>query len=178
MKKSVSGMKWSGKAYMLPDDAKYFAIHYVSADVFGIMIDDIDYTPVINEKSEFRYNVYADGSLIGQNLPETRFVHSGIDRMDSRYNVTAVVDGIEHEMSNTATPLISAISNVAAMQRSITSAEGMVAVKGYASMPVYVFTTDGRLVYSAADGAALAIPLPRGIYVVRAGNDTCKVAVR
>ena len=176
---SVSGLNWIGKAFVLPDDAKYFAIHYVSADVFGIMIDDIDFTPIINKESIFTYNVYADGDIIGEGLTETRFVHSTPANTDCKYNVTAVVDGIEYSKSNTATAVRTSLSDAVTVKGTIATADGSIIITGYEGHAVMVFNTDGRAVYvTDRSNGNLIIPCTHGLYIVKAGNDVKKVSVK
>lgn len=176
---TAADMKWQGKAFILPDDARYFAIHYVSSDVFGIMLDDIDYTPVINEKSKFTYNVYADDELVAENLSETAFSHTGLELRDYRYNVTTVVDGTEYNYSNTAVASsLSGVDGVTAAEKSIAVAGSSVVIAGYAGETVAVYGIDGRCIY-AEDGCAdhVSVTLRSGVYVVKAGSDSVKVIV-
>lgn len=56
-------------SFTLPADAKYFAIHYVSKDVFGIMIDDIMYSPAGQSAAITGYDVYRNGVAIATNAP-------------------------------------------------------------------------------------------------------------
>lgn len=178
-KESVSGLNWQGKAYMLPDDARYFAIHYVSADVFGIMIDDIDFTPVINKESVFTYNVYADGDLVADGISDTAFLHEAPARRDHRYNVTAVVDGTEYNMSNTAVAMQSALASASGECGRIYAADGVICVEGYAGLPVAVYGIDGREVFvSSSAGMRQNVAVPAGIYVVKASGDVKKVLVK
>ena len=178
-KKTVSGVKWVGEACMLPDDAKYFAIHYTSADVFGIMFDDIDFTPVINERSVFTYNIYADGELIDSNIDKTEYVAAGVTKFDSHYNVTAVVDGKEYAPSNTAVPrVVSGITDVDNASRSIALEGRTLVVSGYEGQAVAVFSVDGVAIFATDYATELInVTLAKGIYVVKAGNDVRKVAV-
>ena len=164
---------------MLPEDAKYFAIHYTSADVFGIMLDDIDYTPVINDKSEFKYNIYADDKLIDSNIDKTSYELSGVNKFDSHYNVTAVVDGKEYAKSNTAVPRMStSISDVDASAKSIEIADHSVTISGYEGEAVAIYAVDGTVIYSTGDAADITtVTLSNGIYVVKAGNDVRKIAI-
>ncbi len=177
---TATEMKWQGKAYVLPDDARYFAIHYVSADVFGIMLDDIDYTPVINEKSTFSYNVYADGEKVADNLAETSFTHDGLDLRDYTYNVTTVVDGTEYSFSNTAVATVmGGVDTVDAAAKTVRAVGHAIVVEGYAGEHVAVYTVDGRCVFVApACPSATTVPVNAGIYLVKAGTDSVKVIVK
>ena len=178
-KKTVSGIKWVGEAFVLPEDAKYFAIHYTSADIFGIMIDDIDFTPVVNEKSDFKYNVYANNKLVESNIANTSYEMTGNIDPETRYNVTAVVDGKEYAPSNTAVARVATgIADSYAAAKAIEVADRTVTISGYEGQAVAVYGVDGTVVYSAAYAADVTtVTLNKGIYVVKAGNDVRKIAI-
>lgn len=52
--------------FSLPEDVKYVAIHYVSNDVFGIIIDDIGYTPASSQTKLKGFDIYRDGVMIAE----------------------------------------------------------------------------------------------------------------
>ena len=59
---------WNLRTVQLPADAKYFAIHHISNDVFGFLIDDVKYEITRTETVTLApesYNVYLDGVLVG-----------------------------------------------------------------------------------------------------------------
>jgi hypothetical protein len=64
----VDNLYWEKATVTLPEGTKYFAIHHTSADVFGVMIDDITYTA--GAKTQLGYNIYLDGALL-TTLPTT-----------------------------------------------------------------------------------------------------------
>ena len=179
-KLSVSGVNWTGKAVMLPENAKYFAIHYTSADVFGIMFDDILFTPVVNENSVFKYNVYSDGNKIAEEVTETNYLLEGITDFDAKYNVTAVVDGKEYAMSNTAIATEdSSVTNIGANATSIAVDGKDVVIFGYNGCAVAIYTTGGVAVFSTSSAAEeTRVSLDNGIYIVRAGKDVTKISIK
>lgn len=177
-KKTANGVDWKGVAVMLPEDAKYFAIHYVSMDVFGLMIDDIDFTPVINEGSDFKYNVYENGELIASALSDTEYKVTGVTSFDNLYNVTSVVDGKEYAFSNTAIPNMASVDNAVYGNRSMTVVGRNIVLNGYEGCNVAIFSADGRTVYSGRiASASFTVTLPQGIYVVKAAGDVRKFYV-
>lgn len=52
--------------FRLPENAKYVAIHYVSNDVFGIIIDDIGYALESDALKLSGFDIYRDGRLIAE----------------------------------------------------------------------------------------------------------------
>lgn len=58
---------WEEYSYTLPSNATFWGLHYVSADCFGVMVDEIDY------KVEFPrdidgYNIYRNGTRIASDV--------------------------------------------------------------------------------------------------------------
>ncbi len=178
---SVSEMKWQGKAFVLPEDARYFAIHYVSTDVFGIMIDDINYTPVINESTPFTYNVYAEGDLIAKDLTNTKFVHTGLEKgKEYKYNVTTTANGTEFNMSNTA--ICTATTGVDTIQgigeETIKISGNILTVCGHDGESLVVYSADGRVVFSQSYiSDNVNVVLSQGIYVVKLGSKCLKIMI-
>lgn len=177
-KKTIYGVEWKGEAFVLPEDARYFAIHYVSSDVFGIMLDDIDYTPVINEKSEFKYNVYENDGLIATGLAETTHKLTGVTSFENRYNVTSVVDGIEYAPSNTAVPTLSSVDGPEIPEGRIIADGTSLILIGYQGREASVCTADGRIIFSGRINANIfTIAAAHGIYIVQAGKDVKKISL-
>ncbi|MBQ0056870.1 MAG: hypothetical protein KBT20_04350 [Bacteroidales bacterium] len=54
--------EWGEFSANLPEGAKYFALHYVSNDVFALFIDDLKYT--VGGATPTGFNVYVDEALV------------------------------------------------------------------------------------------------------------------
>lgn len=72
---------------------------------------------------------------------------------------------------------VSGVNGVHANAVSVTSLEGGISVQSSEDTDVTVYSHDGLLVRKTGSGQGF-IPLPAGIYVVQAGNQTFKAAVR
>ncbi len=91
--------------FALPEDAKYVAIHYVSNDVFGIIIDDIGYTPASSELKLSGFDIYRNGVLLAgeQACPDNSYDDTTVEE-DKEYSYTIVPilsDGTKGVESNT-----------------------------------------------------------------------------
>ena len=94
---------WQKYEYILPEDAKYAAINYVSLDMFGILVDDVKFVSATELHAVSGYKVYRDNSEIGETTA-TEFTDVEAQSGKSyKYNVTVISDGIESPKSNTAT---------------------------------------------------------------------------
>lgn len=179
---SKSTQGWELITTKLPADAKYFAIHYVSTYMFGIMIDEISYAPADQPTDEMKYNVYRDGVKIADKVAATSYVDSSVEVKNYVYNVTVVVDKdgmeMEYPMSNNAyANLLSSIDEVE-IDGSIYAKNGCVVLSGYNGKEYGIYTIDGICVASGvAQSANEKIKLAPSIYVIKVGNRVEKIVV-
>jgi len=99
---------WQRYEYVLPEDAKYVAINYVSKDKFGILVDDIKYVSATEKYSVKTYNIYRNGTKLGQTndmaTSNCGYSDMGLESGTYAYQIAVVTsDGEEHTLSNTAT---------------------------------------------------------------------------
>ena len=92
-----SQLEWTERTISLPPGTKYFAIRHISNDIFGMMVDDVNYEAAIEPES---YNIYLDGVLVGNvdaNDPLT-YTFNNVSAGDHTAAVSAVYEGgIESE---------------------------------------------------------------------------------
>lgn len=182
---------WNTYRFTLPADARYFALHYISNDKFGIQIDNIRYvaagaagtiTTFDIYRNDFliEENIEAHGTYVDANAPSTG-VHS--------YHVVPVRENIRGFKSNTAfvDMATDALDNISAADsplaiRGIAGAIeiiGATTVAAPQGLPVEIYAPSGILLTSATVRADRAlISMPRGIYLVRAASSIAKVTVR
>ena len=96
---------WGRYEYVLPADAKYVAINYISQDAFGILLDDVKYVSATDLYALSGYNVYRDGVKVAANAAASQlYTDSELQPGTYSYLVSAVdADGTEYLKSNTAT---------------------------------------------------------------------------
>lgn len=171
---------WNPLEKTLPDDARYFAFHYRSKDVFGVALDDVFYTPV-SEVPLTGYHIYRNGDRIASAHPETSFAVDSWKEGD-RFNVAAmaVANGneMEHPMSNTFVALTSSLGETVSFG-AIRGEAGAVVVEGMQGRAASVLTPDGRVAASVASlGDCERVALAPGVYIVHvSGGAVAKVRV-
>jgi hypothetical protein len=179
---SVSG--WRFISATLPNDAKYFAIHYASTDMFGICVDDIAYSPVEAPFEITGWNIYRDGLLIKQNNPGTSFTDEiPDDEVSYKYNVAATGTrkgvAMEFPLSITAEyDKNASIESVDNDDMNISVEKGIIRIDGCGSKRLNIVDIRGISLYdrvSAPD--KVTVRLEPGFYIVSIGGKSCKVMV-
>lgn len=146
-----------GEAYTfdVPQGATHFAIRHTSRGIWALMLDDITYQ--VDAGAPVSYNIYRDGTLIGnvEAGDDLYFEDADASGANHIYSVTVVYpDGQESEPVEAS--YTTGIENV------IANAKGK---------PFDIYTVDGKLVRRQATSAAGLAP---GLYVI--GNN--KVVVK
>ena len=175
---------WGLYSVTLPNDAKYFAIHYTSTDMFGICMDDIAYTP---EEAPFEitgWNIYRDGILISQSNTGTSFTDEIPDgALTYNYNVAATGTrkgvAMEFPLSNTAQYYkYASIANISNDNMNITVEKGAVKIDGCQDKRVEIADIQGMIHYNAASAPdKVTVRLNSGFYIVSIDGKSQKVMV-
>lgn len=175
---------WGLYSITLPNDAKYFAIHYTSTDMFGICMDDIAYTP---EEAPFEitgWNIYRDGILISQSNTGTSFTDEIPDgALTYNYNVAATGTrkgvAMEFPLSNTAQYYkYASIANISNDNMNITVEKGAVKIDGCQDKRVEIADIQGMIHYNAASAPdKVTVRLNSGFYIVSIDGKSQKVMV-
>ena len=148
------------------------------------MLDNISYEGCLVKRSPDGFNVYRDGVRLNDAPVEGyAYTDTAEEGTSHVYTVTAVYGDRESQPSPAFSIVVNSISNLnaAPVALAIRSAcGGIVIADAPAGVPVTVYAADGRAAATAiTDGrAAQFLPLPAGIYVVRAGSHTAKALVR
>jgi len=89
--RECSSTDWTQVTVTLPAGSKYFAIRHTSVDIFGLMLDDITYTPA--PVMPVSYNIYLDGQFV-TNVDANTFSYTFNNLEDGEYTcaVSAVYD--------------------------------------------------------------------------------------
>ncbi len=176
---SKSTQGWEKITETLPDNAKYFALRYISCNTFGILIDDIDYIPE-EGLPEVTYNVYRNASLIESNLTETVYCDLNAPEGTNRYNVAAVIDGVEQPLSNSAIISTSVLTDINgnSPQVYVRAGANSILIGNLSGEPVSIHSIDGLTIafFTGVEGSVSKSVQP-GIYIVRCGTVSLKVMV-
>lgn len=180
MEEGVQRPSWQEYTYTLPEDAKYFALHYVSTDIFGIMIDDIAYAPYGSDVTVDGYTVFRNDEKLATIGKFTSYDDETVeaDTDYTYYIIPTLSTGKDGLKSNTVAVRTSGVSMVGT-SKAIYSAAGCIVVKGYEGKAVSIVSADG-VVRAASDKASASgrYTVAPGIYIVKAGNDVVKLTVK
>lgn len=177
---------WNFFESQLPADTKYFAIHYISNDQFGICIDDIAYTPVEAPYDIEGWNIYRDGKLIAENNPSTSYLDEIPDAAGTyEYNVAASGSrkGVKMEFPLSTTVKYGESSSITdvtadADHLSISVEKGLLTVADCQSKKVEITDLRGTILYSAIQSAdTFTLPLSAGLYIVTVDARSEKILV-
>ncbi len=178
---------WEQYKYTLPEDAKYFAIRYISTDIFALLIDDLAYVDSSAEISNLTilgYNVYCNGQKVNNDIvTETTYNYEfDADQTTLSFNVTVVYSEGVSTFSNTVTITTDnvGIDDINSLGINIYGQNNYIKIENVAGRMVNVYTIDGKVVYKAqAVDSNILIPANLGVYIVNIDNEaSCKVFVR
>lgn len=177
---------WEELSYTLPAEAKRFAIKYYSNDTFGIMLDDISYTPADGIATLEGFDVMRDGKSVARlHRPVYEYTDTGLDKdTEYRYNVvpyTRTPDGTVKAGESSPTAIVRSLSGI-----SQTEAEAEIIVSGrriivgaHPDARVSATTLSGiSMVPESRDDDYVIYRVNPGVYVITVGNQSAKVMVR
>lgn len=171
---------WKEYTAKMPAGTKRFAIRSYSKDGFMLRIDDVRYTARMAWDNLVLkgYNVYCDRVLLNEApLAAASFAHLDGAAADHTYNVSAVYDKGESELSESLTLSSSGIGSVSGDTQAVVFVDGRnIVVSCEDAASVAVTATDGRMVYTGRGSARVSVA--PGIYVVTVGHRAVKVMVR
>ena len=174
---------WTEYAAKLPEGTKHFAIRCVSVDKFALMIDDLTFTEAGAESIQLTlkgYNIYLD-KTVQNNSPvsDTAIEHNPGDRNLHHYQVTAVYAEGESAGSNIVSVGQSGLDSVTVGNAVSVKAEGnVIVVSADTAIDVAIYATDGKLMFASAGNKLYKVAAQTGVYLVKAGDETVKLAVK
>ncbi len=164
-------------AVELPEGATYFAIRCVSKNGVMFIVDDITFSPK-GELNVVGYNVYRDGSLVKSGVSAKEYTDA-IDQLGSYvYNVTAVYNYGESKASNAAGVVLSGIEDTAVGAVKVSVVGRAIVVTGAAGDEVEIYNPAGTRLFSETSSGYSRYEATQGVYLVKAGANTYKVAVQ
>lgn len=167
---------------MLPADAKYFAIHYVSQNKSAIFVDDIRFTPAENKADIRQYEIYRNGQLVGT-TPDSTTAYADSNMQENNtyeYMVLPLLnDGGKGLNSNILKIRTTGIGGVSDGTKAIYSRKGQIIVKGYKDTSVNITSIGGVNVADITKASAdEKFEVEPGVYIVKAGTSVVKLIVR
>lgn len=174
---------WYEYSYELPEDAKYFAIHYVTDDVYAMLVDDITFTVSDEVLAVQGYNLFRNGRMISELQPATAFHDDmeGLEPGEYYYAVTTVYDKGQSGISNmevVVLPVVTGVDGVMNAKASVIAGKGHILIKGATGLDVTVSNAAGVAVYNGIPTGDLRIPATQGVHMVKIGTKAAKIMVK
>lgn len=175
----VAGTEWEQITVTLPAEARYFAIRYTATYQSGLMVDDIEYTPVTGSLEIQGYEVFRNGvKLTDEPVAATEYVDGGVQTGSNFYSVAVVYD---RGRSNACDPLnvvSTGITDTTSTSGLNVIAEGGSLIISVAEpAAVTVCGADGVVHYRGELDGGISLHLQRGVYIVTSGDETVKVVL-
>lgn len=174
--------EWTLYTADLPEGTRHFAIRCTSDDCYALLVDDVTMLTAEAAGTNLRvegYRLYRDKLALADG-EQTALSHTHAYDKDATvtYHVTALYNEGESAPSEAYVfdPSTAGITVAAGTVPVVTADGGTIVVSATAGAGVTVCSADGRIVYSADGDARIAVR--PGVYIVRAGSTTVKVAVR
>lgn len=163
--------EWSEVKVTVPSDAKYVAIRTVFDD-FGILIDDITYTPA--RLPQFKgYNVYRNNSAAWFGTQTSWAMPEG----GGRFAVSALYDMGESAFSNAVE--VSGVDNVSGDSSvRVSGGKGSITVTGCDGSRVRIFAANGQEMVNTRVTDRAEWNVSAGVYVVSVDGKAVKVLVK
>lgn len=174
---------WYEYSYDLPEGAKYFAIRYVSEDIWAMLIDDVTFTISDEVLALKGYNLFRNGTKVNENILTATTHKDDLSEMepgDYEYAVETVYDKGNSGISNldkVTVPEPVGIDGVASGDVTVIGEKGFIRVLGADGRNVAVYTPSGIMIHDAVAGAPLRIAVESGVYMVKVGSDVFKVVI-
>lgn len=173
---------WRKFSVTLPKGARYFAIHCISADAFGLMVDDITFSPKsasVLELDFLGYNVYRDGVKINHTpLGEASFTDNVSGPGAHTYYVTALFTDGESAPSPSVTPEQSKIDEITSTAPFVAVGhEGCIEVDGCNGL-VTAFSLEGKVAAREYVTGNLTFTIAPGVYIVNHNGHNIKTIVK
>lgn len=176
--------EWMPYTFTLPSDAKYFAIRYVSVDIFALLIDDITYTPLAGSSAALElqgYNVYRNKAKINSTIvAATTYTDiPEVSEEEHKYMVSTVYTEGESGLSNEASIVFTSLDGNQVARCDVYAQDGKIIVKGAEGMTIMVFAVDGKKVSEVKNADAMvSFAVESGVYVVEVDGTPVKISVR
>ncbi len=174
---------WGKFTFELPEEANYFAINYVSTELYALMIDDIEYEPLTPQLLELQgFKVYRDNELLTDNIVEdiTYLDNKGIVEGNSyTYRVSTIYDKGESALSEPVTVhYLAGLDNVEYLPLIYVENQTLY-IKDANGRHVSVNGMNGiNYMNGIAEENLIAMKLYKGIYAVTIDGKTTKVIVK
>lgn len=170
--------EWTKYEYNVPAGTKYFAIRCVTQGGMMLFVDDVTYIPGYSNLKLTGYKVYRDGKVIGTVAPNMNvYYDKEAAQAKHRYSVTALYSTGESKAREVFVEGSGVDMYEIGSGFRVISGKGYVDIINPEALAVRIYTLSGMEIRVEKGEENMRVDLPAGIYVVRAGNRSCKVVV-
>ena len=180
----VNNREWTKYELLLPSDARRIALHYVSENKFGLMLDDMRYVPAEGLPSVSGYDVYRASEDSDEFTKVTSVLSNGATddtasiNTTNRYYVIPLLDnGKQGIASDILVMQPSGVNNLTASGR-IIGGKNEIAIYGYDGMDIQIVNASGIVICTLKGQASNRVPVAPGVYTVKISNAVAKVLVK
>lgn len=181
---SLTTQDWQEFTATLPVDATRFAIRgCTKTNGYITLLDDVTFTPASGSVKQLTfagYNVYRDNALVASLVQGNTYADDIDDGQTHTYHVTTVwTDGESTYSNGCKVQSVTAIAQASTRAALVRGGEGTIFIQGgQTAAKATVYTADGKRVASLTVVKDSSLSVAPGIYLVRMGNNTWKVAVK
>lgn len=173
---------WETAEARLPEDARYFALHYVSQDAYVLLIDGIEYQADLGSGMVVAYDILRNNEVIAPSAKaEGYYRDATIEDRDAfyAYNIIPVMsNGTKGRMSNTVIIQASGVNEVTGNRTLVYTNAGTIHATGFEGEQLSLYSVDGALLATAKGTAHNTFRVQPGIYLLSSGKKSYKVQVR
>lgn len=180
---------WYEYSYNVPAGTKYFAIRYVSNNVFGLFIDDVTFRMSEDVLALQGYNMYRNGERINESPVSSTSLTDNLSEMESgtySYAVETVYDKGNSGLSNIESVTIvkitppdpGSVDSISETDVKIISGSGFIMIAGAEGRHLEILNTSGFSIYSEDVTDTVRVAVTPGIYIVSVDDKTAKVIVK
>lgn len=172
---------WKEFGYYLPEGTRHFAINCVSDGSFAMFVDDLSFNDLtVPDWTLTGYDVYCNGVKIGSAAGTNFTDPEAGTRGKCSYAVKAVYDRGESALSGTVTLDLTGVDGlIAGASARVYATAGEIHVDCAEGLAVTVYNPAGTEVFAAAPASVSeTVTVVPGVYLVRAGEATFRIAVR
>lgn len=173
---------WETVEAELPEDAKYFALHYVSQDQYAILVDGIEFQADLGSGMVVAYDILRNNEVIAPSAKaEGYYRDATIEDRDAvyAYNIVPILgNGIKGRMSNTVLIQASGVNEVTGNRTLVYTAAGTIHATGFEGAQLSLYSVDGALLNTAKGTAHNTFRVQPGIYLLNSGKKSYKVQVK
>lgn len=174
---------WYEYSYDLPEGAKYFAIRYVSDNIYAMFVDDVTFTISDEVLTLQGYNLFRNAQRVNTE-PLTVTSHdidfTTLEPGTYTYAVETIYDKGNSGLSNLVTvevPETDGVNGITDDKATVSAANGCIIISGVTENTVTVFDTAGVALFNSVVNGTMRVAVAPGIYMVKVGATTTKIVV-